>query len=192
MTVAIFHEPTRLYVQSHPGLSIIASIFTLSILIVLACSENLRRKSPYNFIFLFMVTLALSFLLATSLSQYFPNHVLLALSLATLICFALTMFALQTKIDFTVMGGFLLTCMIVLLAISMVSLFFPGTIMTLIIACIGAIIYSLYLIYEIQVLINGNHDFSITPDEYILATLIIHADIVNSLMHMLVMMVHDD
>jgi len=139
-----------------------------------------------------MVTLALSFLLATSLSQYFPNHVLLALSLATLICFALTMFALQTKIDFTVMGGFLLTCMIVLLAISMVSLFFPGTIMTLIIACIGAIIYSLYLIYEIQVLINGNHDFSITPDEYILATLIIHADIVNSLMHMLVMMVHDD
>jgi len=192
VTVATFHDPTKLYIQSYPGLSIIASIITLSILIVLAWSEHLRRKSPINFIFLFMVTLALSFLLATSVSHYYPNHVLFALSLATLICFGLTMFALQTKIDFTVMGGFLMICIIVLLTASIVSLFFPETIMTLLIACVGSIIYSLYLIYEIQILINGNHEYSISPDEYILAALTIHVDIVNALMNMLVMMVLDD
>ncbi|XP_022177303.1 protein lifeguard 2-like [Myzus persicae] len=191
VTVAIFHDPTRLYVQSHPSLSIIASFITLSILIALACSENLRRKSPNNFIFLFMVTVALSFLLATSVSHYYPNQVLLALCLATLICFALTMFALQTKIDFTVMGGFLMIFVIVLLVASIITLFFPGTIMSLIVAFAGVIIYCLYLIYDIQMVVGGDHEYSISPDEYILAALTIYIDIVNMLMNMLAMMVTD-
>ncbi|KAF0758475.1 protein lifeguard 1-like [Aphis craccivora] len=70
MSMATFHEPTRIILKSHPCLSIITT---------------------------------LSFLLAVSVSQYYPNQVLLALGIATIICFALIIFALQTKIDFTVM-----------------------------------------------------------------------------------------
>jgi len=192
VTVATFDAPTRLYVQSHPSASIIASFITLSILISLACNENLRRKSPYNFIFLFMVTLALSFLLATSVSHYYPNQVLLALYLTTFICFALTMFALQTKIDFTVMGSFLMIFVIVLLVASIITLFFPGKIMSLITAFAGAIIYSLYLIYDIQMVVSGDHQYSISPHEYIFAALTIYIDIVNMLMNIVGMMLLDD
>lgn len=192
VTMATFHDPTRLYIKSNPYFSIIASIITIGILIVLACSKNLRRKNSINFIFLFIVTLVLSFLLATSVSRYYPQQVLFALSLASLIYFALTIFALQIKINFIIMGGFLMIALIVLLVASIVTLFFPKLIMTLIIACMGAILYSLYIIYVIQMIVNGHHEFFITPDEYKLAASTVYIGLMDASINVLTMMVLDD
>jgi len=185
VAVATFHMGTKNYIKSHPGLSIIAIIITFGTLIALACCENLRRKSPTNFILLFIFTLAESFLLAVSVSLYYPEQVMLALGLTTLICFALTIFAFQTKIDFTVMGGFLTVAVIVLLVASIVAIFFPGKLMTLIIASAGAIIFSLYLIYDTQMMVGGDHKYSISPEEYIFAALTIYVDIINIFMYIL-------
>ncbi|XP_060866520.1 protein lifeguard 1-like [Metopolophium dirhodum] len=192
VTMATFHDPTRLCIKSHPYISIVASIITLGILIGLACSKNVRHKSRINFIFLFMVTLVLSFLLATYVSRYYPGQVLLALSFASLICFGITIFALQTKINLTMMGGFLMIALIVLLVASIVTLFSPDITMTLIIACMGAIIYSLYLIYVIQIVVNGNHEFFISPGDYIFATFTIYIDLMTTLFNLLTMTVLDD
>jgi len=190
--MATFHNPIRLYIKSDPYFSTIASILTLGFLIVLACSKNLRRKKSINFIFLFMVTLVLSFLLATSVSRYYPQQVIFALSLASLICFALTIFALQIKINFTIIGGFLMIALIVLLVASIITLFFPKLIMTPLIACVGAIMYSLYIIYVIQMIVNSHHEFFISPDEYILAALAINLELVKASISILTMMVLDD
>lgn len=185
VAMATFHDATRLYIKLHPGLSIIAIIITFGTLIALACCEDLRRKSPTNFILLALFTLAESFLLAVSVSRYYPEQVMLALGLTTLICFALTIFAFQTKIDFTVMGGFLTVAVIVLLVASIVAIFFPGKLMTLIIASAGAIIFSLYLIYDTQMMVGGDHKYSISPEEYIFAALTIYVDIINIFMYIL-------
>ncbi|XP_026819233.1 protein lifeguard 1-like [Rhopalosiphum maidis] len=179
MTVATFHDPTRLFLKSYPSLRIITSIITLSILITLAFCEKLRRKSPINYIFLFVITIALSFLLAVTVSRYYPKQVISALSLATIICFALTIFALQTKIDFTVMGSSLMVAIIILLVASTVVILYPAKLMTLIIACTGSIIYSFFLIYDTQMMVGSNHRYSITPKEYILAVLAIYIDVIN-------------
>lgn len=183
VTMATFHDSTRLCIKSHPYLSIIAGIITLGILIVLASSKSLHRKNSINFIFLFMVTLVLSFLLATSVSRYYPGQVLLALTLASFICFALTMFALKTKINLTMMGGFLKMAVIVLLVASIVTLFFPEIIiMTLTIACVGAIIYSLYIIYVIQIVIN---EYFISPSLYMFVTFTTYTELMNALVYAL-------
>ncbi|XP_060848134.1 protein lifeguard 1-like [Rhopalosiphum padi] len=179
MTVATFHDPTRLFLKSYPSLRIITSIITLSILITLAFCEKLRRKSPINYIFLFVITIALSFLLAVTVSRYYPKQVLSALSLATIICFALTIFALQTKIDFTVMGSTLMVAIIILMVASIVVILYPAKLMTLIISCAGSIIYSFFLIYDTQMMVGSNHRYSITPKEYILAVLAIYIDVIN-------------
>lgn len=185
VAMATLHAPTKLYIREHPGLSLIAIVVTFGTLIALACCEDLRRKSPTNFILLFVFTFAESFLLAVSVSRYYPEQVLLALGLTTLICFALTIFALQTKVDFTVMGGFLMVAAIVLLVVSIVAIFFPGKLMTLIIASAGAIIFSLYLIYDTQLMMGGDHKYSISPEEYIFAALNIYVDIINIFMYIL-------
>lgn len=185
VAMATLHEPTKIYIRQNSGLAIIAIIITFGTLIALACCEDLRRKSPTNFILLFVFTLAESFLLAVSVSRYYPEQVLFALGLTTLICFALTIFALQTKVDFTVMGGFLMVAAIVLLVVSIVGIFFPGKLMTLIIASAGAIIFSLYLIYDTQMMMGGEHKYSISPEEYIFAALNIYVDIINIFMYIL-------
>lgn len=192
MSMATFHEPTRIILKSYPCLSIITSITTLGILIALASSEYLRRKSPVNYIFLFLITLALSFLLAVSVSQYYPNQVILALGIATVICFALTIFSLQTKIDFTVMGSFLMVALIILLITSTVVILIPEKLMTLITACVGSIIYSMYLIYDTQIMVGSNHRYSITPREYILGVLTIYIDIINIFKDILMIIVIGD
>lgn len=166
-------------------LSILAIIITFGTLIALSCCENLRRKSPTNFILLFIFTIAESFLLAVTVSRYYPFQVLLALGLTTLICFALTIFALQTKIDFTIMGSFLMVAAIVLLVVTIVAMFFPGKLMTLIIASAGALIFSLYLIYDTQMMVGGDHKYSLSPEEYVFAALTIYVDIINIFMYIL-------
>lgn len=183
--MAVFHAPTKIYIASHPGLSLVAIIITFGTLIALACCENLRRKTPANFILLFVFTIAESFLVAVSVTRYYPYHVLMALGLTTLICFGLTIFALQTKVDFTVMGGFLMIAAIVLLVGSIVAMFFPGKIMTIIIASAGAVIFSLYLIYDTQMMVGGEHKYSISPEEYIFAALNLYVDIINIFMYIL-------
>lgn len=185
VSLGTFHEPTKLFIKSNPMLSILAIVVTFGTLIALACCENLRRNSPTNFILLFVFTIAESFLLAVTVSRYYPSQVLMALGLTTLICFALTVFALQTKIDFTVMGGFLMVAAIVLLVVSIVAMFFPGKLMTLIIASAGAIIFSLYLIYDTQMMVGGDHKYSISPEEYVFAALTIYVDVINIFIYIL-------
>jgi len=139
-----------------------------------------------------MVTLVLSFLLATFVSRYYPGLVLLALSFASLICFGITIFALQTKINLTMMGGSLMIALIVLLVASIVTLFFPDVTMTIIIACMEAIIYSLYIIYVIQIVVDSDHEYIISPGDYIFVTFTIYMNLMNTLFNVLTMVVIDD
>ncbi|XP_050432745.1 protein lifeguard 1-like [Adelges cooleyi] len=179
------HEPTKTYVKTHPGLSLIAIVITFGTLIALACCEDLRRKTPTNFILLFVFTVAESFLVAVSVTRFYPQEVLLALGITTLLCFALTVFALQTKIDFTVMGGFLMVAAIILLIVSLVAMFWPSKLMTTIIASAGALIFSVYLIYDTQLMVGGDHKYSLSPEEYIFAALNIYVDIINIFLYIL-------
>lgn len=74
-------------------------------MITLACCEGVRRKSPLNFIVLGIFTLAESFMLGVISSTYNGQEVFLAVGITAAVCLGLTLFAFQTKIDFTVMGG---------------------------------------------------------------------------------------
>lgn len=68
VAMATLHQPTRLYIKQHSGLSIIAIIVTFGTLIALACCEDLRRKSPTNYILLFVFTVAESFMLSVTVT----------------------------------------------------------------------------------------------------------------------------
>lgn len=120
-------------------------------MISMACCESVRRKSPTNFIFLSIFTLAESFVLGVISSTYSSQEVFLAVGITAAVCFALTIFAFQTKIDFTVMGGVLFVLVIILFLFGLGALFFPGKIITLVYASAGALLFSIYLIYDTQV-----------------------------------------
>ncbi|CRK95404.1 CLUMA_CG008724, isoform A [Clunio marinus] len=94
-----FHTPTREWTQNNPWLWIASVVVLFVIMIVLACCEGVRRKSPGNFILLFIFTVAQSLMLG-SLTVFFERfEVLLAIGITAIVTFSLTIFALQTKWD---------------------------------------------------------------------------------------------
>lgn len=98
----VFHQPTKVWVKQHHEMFWIAFGVVIVTMIALACCESVRRTSPMNFIFLGIFTLAQSFLLGCSSAVYDPDLVLMAVGLTAAVSFGLTLFAFQTKLDFTV------------------------------------------------------------------------------------------
>lgn len=180
-----YHLPTKQYVQHHTGLWWAALAIMLVCLITMACCGDVRRKAPMNFIFLFIFTLAESFMLGLASSTYDNEAVIMAVGICAAVCFGLTLFAFQTKWDFTVMGGGLCVAVIILMLFGIVAIFFPGKTITLIYASCGALIFSLYLVYDTQLMIGGKHKYSISPEEYIFAALNLYLDIVNIFLYIL-------
>ncbi|XP_037887589.1 protein lifeguard 1-like isoform X2 [Glossina fuscipes] len=180
-----FHQPTKDFARHNPALFWVALAVLLVTMIAMACCEGVRRKTPMNFIFLGLFTLAESFLLGMTAGNYAANEVLMAVGITAAVCFALTLFAIQTKYDFTMCGGVLLAVMVVFLIFGIVAIFIPGKIMTIVYASLGAVIFSIYLIYDTQLMMGGEHKYSISPEEYIFAALNLYLDIVNIFIYIL-------
>jgi len=51
----------------------------------------------------------------------------------------------------------------------------------------GALIFSLYIIYDTQMMMGGKHKYSLSPEEYIFAALNIYLDVVQLFMYILML-----
>ncbi|XP_063237191.1 protein lifeguard 1-like isoform X2 [Bacillus rossius redtenbacheri] len=180
-----FHEPTKRFVHKHSEIWWVAFAVMLVTLIAMACCTNVRRKAPMNFIFLFLFTVAESFMLGAVASTYNGDAVMMAVGLTAAVCLGLTLFAFQTKWDFTGMGGILLVAVIILMIFGIVAMFVPGKTITLVYASLGALIFSIYLVYDTQLMMGGKHKYSVSPEEYIFAALNLYLDIVNIFIYIL-------
>lgn len=179
MTMFMYIEPVREYSKQNPWMWIVAFCLTFVILIVLACCEGVRRTFPLNMIFLGLFTLCEAFLLGTVAAHYDADAVLIAVGITAVVVFALTIFAFQTKWDFTMMGGMLFVLVIVLFCFGIAAAIIQSKILSLVYASIGALIFSAYIVFDTQLMLGGKHKYSLSPEEYIFAALNLYLDIVN-------------
>lgn len=181
----LFWEDAKLYAMKHPGLFYAALAVTFVTMIAMACFENARRKFPTNVILLSVFTLCEGYLLGAAASVYDADAVLMAAGITAVVCLAITIFAFQTKYDFTMMGGFLFVALIVLLVFGFLTIFFHNRIVHLIYASLGALLFALYLVYDTQIMMGGGKQYSISPEEYIFAALNLYLDIINMFLYIL-------
>ena len=83
-----------------------------------------------------------------------------------------------TKTDFTTYGPYLLVILMVLMMFGIITIFWRNPIVQLIYACLGALVFSIYLIYDTQ-LIVGKGTYSYTLDQAYLAAVQLYMDIIN-------------
>lgn len=95
------------------------------------------------------------------------------------------MFAFQTKVDFTAMGGILFVAVIILMVFGIICMIFPGRTMILVYSSLGALLFSIYIVYDTQMMLGGDHKYSISPEEYVFAALNLYMDIVNLFIYIL-------
>lgn len=179
ISLFMYHEPAKMFVAQNPSIGIIAFVTMFVVLIIMACCGEIRRKTPHNFIFLALFTAAQGLMLGIIATQYQSNKVLMAVGVTCVICVGLTLFSFQTKWDFTMMGGFLFVGLLVVFVFGIIVAFFPGSAADLVYSVCGALLFSLYLIYDTQMMMGGKHKYSISPEEYIFAALNLYLDIIN-------------
>lgn len=173
-----FHEGVREFVQQRPSLYWVAVVTSFVVILMLACCGNLQRMFPCNVICLGIFTLAEGFVLGMISARFSQETIFFAVVITAVITAGLTIFAFQTKCDFTVFGGALCVGMIILFVFSIICLIFPSKIFMLVISCVGALLFSIYIVYDTQMMIGGDHKHSISPEDYVFATLNLYLDIV--------------
>ena len=185
ISLFVFVDPVKDYTEKNPWLFILAMVLTFVLLFTLVCFENLRRSSPINFILLITFTICESFLLGVISGQYDTKIVFIAIAITAVITISLTIFAFQTKIDFTVYSGILFVVLICLFIFGIIAMIFPSQIMMAVYGSLGALLFSAYLVVDTQMMIGGNHQYSISPEEYIFAALNLYLDIINIFLYIL-------
>ncbi|KAM8769911.1 protein lifeguard 1-like [Rhynchonycteris naso] len=150
------------------------------VLVVLACCGNLRRQVPANYILLGLFTI-LQGLLLGAISVFFKaEEVLWATAATALLTLLLTLFALQTKWDFTLLNGVLFVLLFVLIIYGVILLFIPSYWLHVLYAGLGTVLFSVYLVMDVQLMVGGHHHYSnLDPEEYVFAALNIYLDIIN-------------
>ena len=116
------------------------------------------------------------------------EDVLIAAGICAAVCLALTIFAFQTKWDFTGLGGILLASLVILMMFGFMAVVYGGEILHLVYSALGALVFSFYLVYDTQMMIGGNHKFSISPEEYIFAALSIYMDVIQLFLRILIIL----
>lgn len=65
-------------------------------------------------------------------------------------------------------------------------IFLPKTkTLTLVYASLGALLFSLYLIYDTQLMLGGKHKYTVSPEEYVFAALNLYLDVINIFIYIL-------
>ena len=119
-----------------------------------------KNKTPLNLILLFAFTFMSGFTLSPTLAMFIAanmGYVIGEAFLLTAVAFGgLTIFAMNTKRDFTTIGKILFISLIVLIVAGILNIFLHLDWLQLLIASVGAILFSFFILYDTQNIIRGN------------------------------------
>ena len=178
-----FLSPVREFYQTNVALFWVCLGISICLIIPLICCRNVARTVPTNYIFLTLWTMCEAYMVATCCSFYAPEIVITAASLTCAITIALTVYACTTKTDFTFMGGILFVAGVLLLFLGIFSMIF-GNFLNTLYCVLGVFLFSLYLIYDTQ-LVMGKFGLEYSIDDYIIAALMIYLDIIQIFLYIL-------
>lgn len=174
------------------GLLFFSMVLSIGTMCIFCCCPSLMRKSPQNYIILLLFTLAESITVGMISVQYTTASVALAFGILTVVVFALTVFACQTKFDFTGCGPYVFVAMLCLMAFGFFmwigSYFLPAETMQtlrLLYACCGALLFSFYIVYDTQLIVGGKHSHQFSIDDYAFAAISLYLDIVQLFLYLL-------
>ncbi|XP_038653829.1 protein lifeguard 1 isoform X2 [Scyliorhinus canicula] len=149
------------------------------LIIILSCCGGFRRKTPWNFMLLFLFTIIEGLLLGAVSVVYGADAVMWAVGATIFVSVGLTLFSLQTKWDFTTGSGILFVALLVLMAFGILCAIIRSFWLHIVYASLGTLLFSIYLVIDTQLMLGGKHRYSLSPEEYIFAALNLYLDIMN-------------
>uniref|UniRef100_A0A8C2X2Q5 Zgc:110410 n=1 Tax=Cyclopterus lumpus TaxID=8103 RepID=A0A8C2X2Q5_CYCLU len=181
----LYCDALRRWTWANSWFSYTTMAMVIVLIVALSCCGNLRRQVPLNFIeVMFPLSLRCAFplhiCLIFSVRRYFnAEAVLWAVGATALVSFALTLFAMQTKWDFTGLNGSMWVFAWTLLSFALLCGILRSQYLYILYACLGTLLFSLYLVFDTQRILGGKHrKYEVSPEEYVFAALNLYLDIV--------------
>jgi FtsH-binding integral membrane protein len=188
-SIFILNESVKTFVQNSSAALISAFILAIVFLLVIFCCGDIAKQVPANYVILFCFTLCEGYLVGAVTTYYQATSVVLACIITCGITLALTIFAFQTKYDFTGLGPYLLCVFFAVLMFGFLSaIFCSGSscqTLNLVYALAGALVMSMYIVYDTQLMIGNGHKYSFQEDEYVFAAISLYLDIINLFIYIL-------
>ncbi|KAI1839836.1 hypothetical protein JX265_012552 [Neoarthrinium moseri] len=170
--LSFWSDSYKSWIQSHPALVYVSLFGAIGFMLL----TYWKRKSyPTNLLFLSGFTLLEAYSVSVIVSFYQTSIVLNAVVLTGGIFVFLTLFACQTKYDFTSWMPYLFGALWGLVLFSFMSFFLPhGSTGELIYGGLAALIFSAYILVDTQMVIRHHH-----VEEEIAAAISLYLDILN-------------
>lgn len=174
-----------MFIHNNQWLYWIAYVIFLVTYITLVCCGNVRRNYPTNLIALCIFTLAMSYMVGTITSFYALENdglqtVLVSLGICVGVVFSVSIFAIQTRFDFTGCGGFLFAFSMGLFMFGFIAIIFASTgnsVLYTVYAWLAAVLFTMFLVYDTQLIVGGRKH-QLSAEEYIYGALQLYIDIV--------------
>ncbi|XP_050350423.1 protein lifeguard 4-like [Nymphalis io] len=175
--VFLLVKPVQIFIHQNEWMVFIAFILSMVTLFALIAK---RRDYPVNLYLLAAFTAVQAYTIGVVVSYYNTFVVLQALGLTFAVVFALTLYTLNTKRDFSFIGYGLVAGLSVLIIGGFIQIFLQSSAFEIALSFTGAIFFSLFLIFDTQQMMT-----TLSPEEYILATINLYMDILNLFLYIL-------
>ena len=180
--LAILIKPIGFAITSNIGTGILYTIELGYILLIFytLCNEDMLRRFPTNIYTYTISTICTSYMIATVCVLTNPIIVIQALSGTVLISSTLTVFAIQTKYDYSPWTAGLLCCTILVIFGSIMMSALDIQMLDIIFVIGGLIIFMLWVIIDVQMIVGNSHiRYKFDQDDYVLAAMCLYLDIIN-------------
>ena len=182
------YEPLQEFMNTELASSLLyIDIMMLFVIVVMiSCHPDTIRSYPSNWVSLILFTILETYLMGFVAVAYDTQALLLG-GLTTVSIFSgLSIYAVQTKYDYTTMGNILLSLLMGLILFGFFSWFVKTSMVSIMYSTGGAIVFSFYIIYDTQMIVGGkNRMIEYTEDDFVIATIGLYLDIINLFLYLL-------
>ncbi|XP_061111153.1 protein lifeguard 1 isoform X2 [Conger conger] len=185
--VFTFSETVKETVQKNLWVYLSSYILFVIVAVSLSICSSFSRQHPWNLVGLSVVTLTMSYMVGTVASYHNTTAVIIAMGITIGVSFAIIIFSAQTRVDFTLCNGTLLILSVILLMSGFFCFFFYSNVVQVVYGSLGAILYSVFLAVDCQ-LVMGRKKYSLDPEEYVFASLILYLDIITIFLYLLILL----
>lgn len=165
-------------------LLVLAIVGQLVTLYALGCYKEVARSVPLNYSLLGIFTICMSYLASFTTVQFEPKIVLAAGILTAGMVLGLTVYAIQTKDDYTQLGAFMFVLSFSLLFGCLLFLFIRTYFLYIMITLLCVILLGMFIIYDTQLIFSG-HSHQFTIDDYVFAAMVLYIDIIRLFLEVL-------
>mmetsp|Transcript_69707 Transcript_69707/g.130105 ORF Transcript_69707/g.130105 Transcript_69707/m.130105 type:complete len:240 (-) Transcript_69707:68-787(-) len=173
------------FVAANPWIFWVGLVIKISALCVTHCARETMRTFPQNYAVLSVLTVGMSMVVGYISALYTWQSILLAAGLTSLVFCGLTIYAWNTKRDFTGMWPYLFAFSLALLSLGLTILVLSlcGVQVQWLIMLynfLGVVLFSFYIVFDTQMILGeyGGKENSFCIDDYCLAAIELYVDVV--------------